>query len=203
MGAIVFYEAIHWSTYLFLQLGAGYRPPAPLGEGQPVVTEISRRWMIRAAPAFCRRAFFFSPGKKQRHHYLSNVFLSSLLSFYQQYSANSALGKLLALVKTRAMVLRDGAVREVPVAEVVPGDMVLLKAGDLLPGDADRSIFGRTVPYQNLFAGLGDADLSGSAGDKEEGSGLILPTLAGSAADRRGYLALGSYCMPLCVEVPT
>lgn len=46
VGAIVFYEAIRWSTYLFLQLGAGYRPPAPLGEGQPVVTEISRRWMI-------------------------------------------------------------------------------------------------------------------------------------------------------------
>lgn len=45
MGAIVFYEAIHWSSYLFLQLGAGYRPPAPLGEGRPVVTEISRRWI--------------------------------------------------------------------------------------------------------------------------------------------------------------
>jgi len=46
VGAIIFYEAIHWSTYLFLGLGAGFHPPAPLGEGRPVVTEISRRWMI-------------------------------------------------------------------------------------------------------------------------------------------------------------
>ncbi|AFV10687.1 voltage gated chloride channel [Thermacetogenium phaeum DSM 12270] len=46
VGAIAFYEAIHWSTYLFLQLGVGYTPPAPLGEGKLVVTGISRRWMI-------------------------------------------------------------------------------------------------------------------------------------------------------------
>nr|WP_201721892.1 chloride channel protein [Desulfotomaculum copahuensis] len=46
VGAIVFYEAIRWSTYLFLGLGAGFHPPGPLGEGQPVVTEITRRWMI-------------------------------------------------------------------------------------------------------------------------------------------------------------
>jgi CIC family chloride channel protein len=46
LGAIVFYEAIKWSTYLFLGLGAGYYPPGPLGEGQPVVREITRRWMI-------------------------------------------------------------------------------------------------------------------------------------------------------------
>ncbi|HUW64565.1 MAG TPA: chloride channel protein [Spirochaetia bacterium] len=46
LGAIVFFEAIKWSTYLFLGLGAGYYPPGPLGEGQPVVREIARRWMI-------------------------------------------------------------------------------------------------------------------------------------------------------------
>jgi CIC family chloride channel protein len=46
LGAIVFYEAIRWSTYLFLGLGAGYYPPGPLGEGQPLVREIARRWMI-------------------------------------------------------------------------------------------------------------------------------------------------------------
>ncbi len=46
LGAIVFFEAIKWSTYLFLGLGAGYYPPAPLGEGQAVVREIARRWMI-------------------------------------------------------------------------------------------------------------------------------------------------------------
>lgn len=46
LGAIVFFEAIKWSTYLFLGLGAGYYPPGPLGEGQPVVRAIARRWML-------------------------------------------------------------------------------------------------------------------------------------------------------------
>lgn len=64
------------------------------------------------------------------------VFLSGVLSFYQQHTANSALAKLLALVRTRAAVLRDGAEREVPVEEVVPGDIVILNAGDVVPGDA-------------------------------------------------------------------
>jgi len=45
-GAIAFFEAIKWSTYLFLGLGAGFYPPGPLGEGEPVVREIARRWMI-------------------------------------------------------------------------------------------------------------------------------------------------------------
>jgi CIC family chloride channel protein len=51
LGSIVFYEAIRWATYLFLGLGAGYYPPGPLGEGQPVVREIARRWMIPVVTA--------------------------------------------------------------------------------------------------------------------------------------------------------
>ena len=46
IGAIVFYSAIGLSTRLFLGQGAGFVPPAPLGEGQTVITAISRRWMI-------------------------------------------------------------------------------------------------------------------------------------------------------------
>jgi len=46
LGAILFYSAIHLATNLFLGMGAGYHPPGPIGEGEPVVSEISRRWMI-------------------------------------------------------------------------------------------------------------------------------------------------------------
>lgn len=46
LGITVLYEAVRWSTYLFLGLGAGFFPPVPLGEGRPVVGEIARRWMI-------------------------------------------------------------------------------------------------------------------------------------------------------------
>jgi CIC family chloride channel protein len=46
LGSIVFYSAITWATNLFLGQGAGFYPPLSVGEGAPVVTEISRRWMI-------------------------------------------------------------------------------------------------------------------------------------------------------------
>ncbi len=47
-GAIAFFLAITWSSRFFLGLGAGFSPPLPVGEGQTVVTDISRRWMIPA-----------------------------------------------------------------------------------------------------------------------------------------------------------
>jgi CIC family chloride channel protein len=46
LGSIAFFSAITWGSRLFLGLGAGFVPPAPVGEGQTVVTAISRRWMI-------------------------------------------------------------------------------------------------------------------------------------------------------------
>jgi Mg2+-importing ATPase len=41
----------------------------------------------------------------------------------------------LALVQINAVVLRDGKPIEIPVEEIVPGDIVILKAGDVIPGD--------------------------------------------------------------------
>jgi CIC family chloride channel protein len=46
LGSIAFFSAITWATKLLLGQGAGFVPPAPVGEGQTVVTEITRRWMI-------------------------------------------------------------------------------------------------------------------------------------------------------------
>jgi Mg2+-importing ATPase len=43
--------------------------------------------------------------------------------------------KLLSIVRIKAAVLRDGSVKEIPVEEIVPGDIVILDAGDIVPGD--------------------------------------------------------------------
>ena len=66
---------------------------------------------------------------------LSIVIVSGLLGFWQEYSASNAVAKLLALVQIKAAVLRDGKEVEIPVEAIVPGDIVILNAGDIVPGD--------------------------------------------------------------------
>jgi len=63
------------------------------------------------------------------------VLVSGLLGFWQEKGAANAVEKLLAIVQIKAAVIRDGESREVPVEEIVPGDMVVLNAGDVIPGD--------------------------------------------------------------------
>src|SRR5262249_19635873 len=66
---------------------------------------------------------------------LSIVLLSALLGFWQEWGAADAVEKLLMLVQVKATVLRDGQPAEVPVDKVVSGDVVVLNAGDIIPGD--------------------------------------------------------------------
>ncbi|MGO8762998.1 MAG: magnesium-translocating P-type ATPase [Desulfobaccales bacterium] len=63
------------------------------------------------------------------------VVISSLLGFWQERGAANALSKLLAVVQIKATVCRDGKQGEVPVENIVPGDIVILAAGDVIPGD--------------------------------------------------------------------
>src|ERR1035437_2211356 len=63
------------------------------------------------------------------------VLISGLLGFWQEHSASNAVAKLLAIVQIKAAVLRDGKQQEIPVEEIVPGDIVIMNAGDIVPGD--------------------------------------------------------------------
>ncbi len=67
---------------------------------------------------------------------LAIVLASGVLGFWQERGAAHAVDALLTVVQTKATVLRDGAQREIPVAEVVPGDIVVLSAGKSVPGDS-------------------------------------------------------------------
>ncbi len=60
---------------------------------------------------------------------------SAILGFVQEYRASSAIAKLRSHVTLRARVLRDGVEQQVPAESLVPGDMVLLTAGSLVPAD--------------------------------------------------------------------
>ena len=104
---------------------------------------------------------------------LGIVLVSGLLSFWQERGATDAVEKLLAIVQVKATVLRDGKSVDVPVEEVVPGDIVLLTAGDVIPGDClllesnelfadEATLTGETYPVEKQPACLPPTHLSPS-----------------------------------------
>ena len=66
---------------------------------------------------------------------LAIVLGSAILSFLQEYSAGNAAAKLRAQVTLKTTVLRSGNPTVIPVQEIVPGDVVQLSAGSLIPAD--------------------------------------------------------------------
>ncbi len=64
------------------------------------------------------------------------VLLSVLLNFFMEFQARHAVEEIRKQVATTAAVMRDGREQELPVAELVPGDIIRLNAGDLVPADA-------------------------------------------------------------------
>ena len=74
---------------------------------------------------------------------LTNFFIIALmvlssvtLDFIQEHRAGKAAASLRQAVSVKATVIRDGKPQKVAVAEVVPGDLVVLSAGDMIPADA-------------------------------------------------------------------
>ena len=70
---------------------------------------------------------------------------SGFLSFWQERDAADTVAQLLAVIETTVAVRRDGVESRVPLDGVVAGDVVLLSAGDAIPGDAllldERDLF--------------------------------------------------------------
>lgn len=64
------------------------------------------------------------------------VVLNTVLGVVQELKAEKALAALAELAAPLAKVYREGQTREVPARELVPGDLILLEAGDFVPADA-------------------------------------------------------------------
>lgn len=63
------------------------------------------------------------------------VCISVVLRFIQEYKSNAAANQLKDMVETTATVMRDGSKVEIDMHELVPGDIVFLSAGDMIPAD--------------------------------------------------------------------
>ncbi len=83
------------------------------------------------------------------------VILGVVLRFVQEARADSAAAKLRAMISVHATVLRDRRPQEVPIGHLVPGDVVELSAGDMIPADV------RLISCKDLF--LIQGSLTGEA----------------------------------------
>jgi P-type Mg2+ transporter len=89
------------------------------------------------------------------------VLMSVILDVTQEYQAQRAADSLRKQVSLSTKVLRDGHPVDIPATQIVPGDMVLLTAGDLVPADA------RLVEARDLH--VDEALLTGEAYPAEKG----------------------------------
>jgi P-type Mg2+ transporter len=83
------------------------------------------------------------------------VIIGVVLRFGQEARADTAAAKLRAMISVHATVLRDGRSQEEPIGLLVPGDLVQLSAGDMIPADV------RLISCKDLF--LTQASLTGEA----------------------------------------
>ncbi len=133
------------------------------------------------------------------------VVANAVLGFAQEYRAEKALESLRALSAPSARVLRDAAEKVVPSSELVPGDLILLEAGDRIPADArllaahslraeESSLTGESHAVDKSPAALQDDDLP--LGDRRNmlftgthivhgrGSALVVETGSGTELGR-------------------
>lgn len=115
---------------------------------------------------------------------LGIVVLNAALGLFQESKAEKALEALKKMAAPHARVVRDGIVREIPAAEVVPGDLLLLETGDAVCAD------GRVVESRSLKTE--ESALTGEALPVEKTSvgGLPEETATG---DRKNMVLAGGY----------
>lgn len=112
---------------------------------------------------------------------MSMVLLSTIIRFWQEFRSNVAAEELKSMVKTTATVMRHGSgKKEVDIKELVPGDMIFLTAGDMIPGDC------RVIYAKDLF--VSQAMLTGEALPVEKKDTPI------EDADKRSPIELENLC---------
>ncbi len=111
------------------------------------------------------------------------VLASGLLGFWQERGAADAVEKLLAIVQIKVPALRDGMEKKIPLEEIVPGDVVLVSAGDVVPGDC------LVLESKTLY--LDEATLTGET--YPVGKAAIVVDVETPLSQRKGVLWMGTH----------
>ncbi len=110
------------------------------------------------------------------------VVLNAIIGIYQEYKAESALDALKTLTTPHARVLRDGAIMDISIENIVPGDVILLEAGDKVPADV--------YIIESFGLMVDESILTGESHSVMKESGIIEEDA--SLADRKNMLYMGT-----------
>ncbi len=113
---------------------------------------------------------------------LAIVVASSVLGFIQEYGASNAIEKLRSTVTLKVNLLRDGKPCSILAEEVVPGDIVLLSAGSIIPAD------GVVIQADDFF--VNQAILTGETYPAEKKVGVVAENA--SLSDRTNCVFMGT-----------
>lgn len=120
------------------------------------------------------------------------VILNALLGFFQEYKAEKSLAALRKMLTRSSKVIRDGKLQTLPSKQIVPGDLILIEAGDHIPADGrfvksfglstqEAALTGESIPIHKTAEPLERQGLS--VGDKKN-----MGFLGTVAVSGKGYM---------------
>ncbi len=115
------------------------------------------------------------------------VVLGAGLRFLQEARADAAAAELKAMIHVTATVMRDGVEREMPLRDLVPGDIIKLSAGDMIPGDvrvisskdlfiSQGSLTGESLPVEKFHDAKASSDAQAISSPAEIGNTCFMGT---------------------------
>ncbi|KAF8342555.1 uncharacterized protein EI90DRAFT_3143353 [Cantharellus anzutake] len=147
------------------------------------------------------------------------LLINSTIGFYEEHNAGNAVKALMDSLAPKAKVRRDGSWNEIESADLVPGDVIAFKIGDIVPADCrlteavnvsidQAALTGESLPQSKK---AGDQCFSGSTCKQGEAEGIVIATgpntffgraasLVGQDDDSTGHLQhilflIGSFCL--------
>jgi Ca2+-transporting ATPase len=154
---------------------------------------------------------------------LAIVALNGAIGFVQEYRADRAMAALRALTSPTATVVRDARAETIPARDLVPGDLIHLEAGDIVPADArlleaavlainEAAMTGESEPAQkvadalpevadSLIADQRNMAFKGTSVTSGRGSGIVVATGMATALGRIAELLQGRGAGPTPLQV--
>jgi Mg2+-importing ATPase len=111
------------------------------------------------------------------------ILISGILGFWQDKGAANAVKKLLAIIQIKSQVIRNGQEKEIPLEKIVPGDIVILSAGTVVPGDS------LIIDSKDLF--IDESTLTGETFPVEKSASILNKETA--LNQRTNTLFMGTY----------